>query len=169
MLLAISDASVLVDMADTGLLMPLTKLPYRFVVPDFVVKEVTRVGQKDIVERLVGTTRLSVLAASADDLRLMEELLSVQPALSFADCSVVILAERHGALILTNDSRMRKVSERKNLVCHGTLWIVRQLVQETIVTAERARRAVFQLLEANPRLPKADCERLLGELEQGLS
>ena len=40
MLLAISDASVLVDMADSDLLGPLTKLRYRFVVPDFVVREV---------------------------------------------------------------------------------------------------------------------------------
>ena len=116
----------------------------------------------------MGTKRLLVLAASEDDLRLMEELLRDQPALSFAYCSVVILAERHGALILSNDSRMRKVSERKHLVCHGTLWIIRQLVQESIVTAERARRGVLQLLEANPRLPKADCERLIRELEQGL-
>ncbi len=37
MLLAISDASVLVDMADTKLLEPLAELPYRFVVPAFVV------------------------------------------------------------------------------------------------------------------------------------
>jgi predicted nucleic acid-binding protein len=167
MLPAISDASVLVDMADTGLLGPLTKLPYQFVVPDFVFKEITRVEQREIVERLVTTKRLSVLTASADDLRLMEEMLRDQPALSFADCSVVVLAARHSALILTNDSRMRMVSERKHLVCHGTLWIIRQLVQETIVTAERARRALLLLLESNSRLPKADCDRLLRELEQG--
>ena len=47
MLLAISDASVLVDMADSNLLGPLTRLPYRFVVPDFVVKEITRVEQRE--------------------------------------------------------------------------------------------------------------------------
>ena len=56
MLLAISDASVLVDMADTDLLGPLTKLPYRFVVPDFVVREITRDEQREIVDRLVATT-----------------------------------------------------------------------------------------------------------------
>jgi len=47
MLLAICDASVLVDMADSNLLGPLTRLPYRFVVPDFVVKEITRVEQRE--------------------------------------------------------------------------------------------------------------------------
>lgn len=165
MLLAISDASVLIDMADSNLLGPLTKLPYRFVVPDFVVREITRDEQREIVDRLAATKKLSVLTASGDDLRLIEALLQDHPALSFADCSVVILAERHKALILTNDSRMRKISERRRLTCHGTLWIIRQLVQKTIVTAERARRALLLLLEGNPRLPKADCDRLLRELE----
>jgi len=165
MLLAISDASVLVDMADTNLLGPLTKLPYRFVVPDFVVKEITRDAQRELVDRLVGTKKLSVLTASGDDLRLIEALLKDHPALSYADCSVVILAERNKALILTNDSRMRKVSERRHLTCHGTLWIIGQLVQKTVVTAEQARRALLLLHEANPRLPKAECDRLLRELE----
>jgi predicted nucleic acid-binding protein len=165
MLLAISDASILVDMADTNLLGPLTKLPYRFVVPDFVVGEITRDEQREIVKKLVGTRKLSVLTASGDDLRLIEALLQDQPALSFADCSVVILAERNKALILTNDSRLRKVSERRRLTCHGTLWIIGQLVQDTVITAERARHALLFLLEANPRLPKAECDRLLRELE----
>ena len=165
MLFAISDASVLVDMADTNLLGPLTRLPYRFVVPDFVVREITIEEQREIVHRLVRTKKLLVLTASGDDLRLIEALLQDHPALSFADCSVVILAERNEALILTNDSQLRKVSERRRLTCHGTLWIIRQLVQETVVTAERARRALLLLLEANPRLPKAECDRLLRELE----
>jgi predicted nucleic acid-binding protein len=87
------------------------------------------------------------------------------PALSFADCSVVILAERHKALILTNDSRMRKISERRRLVCHGTLWIIEQLMREAVVTAAQARRALLLLIEVNPRLPKTECDRLLRELE----
>jgi predicted nucleic acid-binding protein len=165
MLLAISDASVLVDLADTNLLGPLTKLPYRFVVPDFVIREITRDEQREIVDRLVGTKKLSVLTASGDDLRLIEALLQDHSALSFADCSVVILAERYNALILTNDSRMRKVSERRRLTCHGTLWIIAQLVQHAVVTAERARRTLLLLMEANPRLPKVECDRLLRELE----
>ncbi len=165
MLLAISDASVLVDMADSNLLGPLTKLPYRFVVPDFVAREITRNEQRAIVDRLVGTKKLSVLKASGDDLRLIEALLQDHPALSFADCSVVILAERHRALILTNDSRMRRISERPRLTCHGTLWIIGQLVQEKVITAERARRALLLLIEANARLPKAEFDRLLRGLE----
>jgi len=165
MLLAISDASVLVDMADSNLLGPLTRLPYRFVVPDFVVKEITLHTQKEVVDKLVGAKRLWVLTASADELRLMDALLQDYPALSFADCSVVILAERHKALILTNDSRMRKISERRRLVCHGTLWIIEQLMREAVVTAAQARRALLLLIEVNPRLPKTECDRLLRELE----
>jgi predicted nucleic acid-binding protein len=158
MLLAISDANVLIDLADSNL-----------VVPDFVLTEITEDEQRKSVEKLVHSKNLSVLPASADDLLLMEGLLERHPALSFADCSVLILARRHNALVLTNDSRMRKVAERNGLTCHGTLWIIRQLVQETILTAERARRALLLLLESNSRLPKADCDRLLRELEQGPS
>jgi chemotaxis response regulator CheB len=80
MLLAISDASVLVDMADANLLGSLTKLPYRFVVPDFVVREITRGEQRELVDRLVGTKKLSVLTASGDDLRRIEVLLQDHPA-----------------------------------------------------------------------------------------
>ncbi len=74
MLLAICDASVLVDMADASLMEPLTKLPYRFVVPDFVVREITRAEQREIMAELVDTKKLSVLTASGDDLRLIEAL-----------------------------------------------------------------------------------------------
>ncbi len=165
MLLAMSDASVLTDMADTSLPAPLTRLPYQLVVPDFVVREITADEQRTIVDRLVGAGKLSVLTASRDELLLMQALLVRHPALSLADCSVVILAERDKALVLTNDSRIKKVSERRGLACHGTLWIIKQLVEKTIVTAEQARRALLLLLEVNPRLPTAECDRLLRELE----
>jgi predicted nucleic acid-binding protein len=165
MLLAISDASVLIDLADSNLLGPLTKLPYNLVVPDFVLTEITEHEQRETVEKLLHSKNLSVLPASADDLLLMEGLLERHPALSFADCSVLILAGRHNALVLTNDSRMRKVAERNGLTCHGTLWIIKQLVEESIVASGYARRALLRLREANPRLPKSECDHLLRELE----
>jgi hypothetical protein len=36
---------------------------------------------------------------------------------------------------------------------------------EAVYTAGQARRALLFLLEANPRLPKAECDRLLQELK----
>jgi len=166
MLLAISDASVLVDMAEANLLGSLTRLPYEIVAPDFVIEEITRPDEKQAIDALVRGKKLTVLTTGLDDLRRVEELQQSQARLSFADCSVVVLAERHQALVLTNDSRIRKVSEGRGLTCHGTIWIVRQLVLQRVVTVEGALRVLHLLLDINPRLPKAECNRLLQELER---
>ena len=166
MLLAMSDASVLVDMAQTKLLSPMTRLPYEIVAPDFVIEEITRQEETRAIDALVRGKKLTVLTATRDDLRRVEELQQSQARLSFADCSVVVLAERYAAMILTNDLRMRKVSEGKGLTCHGTIWIVRQLVQQNAVGAERALRALYLLVDINPRLPRAECNRLLQELQR---
>jgi hypothetical protein len=53
MLLAISDASVLVDMAEAKLLGSLTRLPYEIVAPDFVIEEITRPDEKRAIDALV--------------------------------------------------------------------------------------------------------------------
>jgi hypothetical protein len=42
MQLAISDAGILIDLSSIGLLVAMTKLPFEFVIPDFVVNEITR-------------------------------------------------------------------------------------------------------------------------------
>jgi hypothetical protein len=70
MLLAISDASVLLDMAETGLLRPLTMLPYHIVVSDFVIEEITREDEKDAIQRLVRQKKLTVLSSTREDLSL---------------------------------------------------------------------------------------------------
>ena len=69
MLLAMSDASVLVDMAQTKLLSPMTRLPYEIVAPDFVIEEITRQEETRAIDALVRGNKLTVLTATRDGLR----------------------------------------------------------------------------------------------------
>jgi predicted nucleic acid-binding protein len=165
MRIAISDASILIDLSGVGLLDTMVRLPFDFIVTDFVLHEITRADQKEVVDGLLERRALRELAANQAEIEQIVALSHAEKALSIPDCSVLILARIHGAFILSNDSRIRRHAKESKLECHGTIWILRQLVQRQEVQAEDALNCLSRLMSMNTRLPKAECTTLMQELK----
>jgi predicted nucleic acid-binding protein len=166
MRIAISDANILIDISSVGLLETMTRLPFEFVVPDFVVNEITRPEQKEAIDSLVRSGVLKVIAANTEELESIGSLARAVRTLSIPDCSVLILAGIHGAMILSNDSRMRQHAKSTGLECHGTIWIVHQLVVRRELGTDTARNCLLRLMSTNVRFPKSESSDLIRELER---
>jgi predicted nucleic acid-binding protein len=164
MRIAISDASILIDLANVGLLETLAKLPFDFIVTDFILNEITRMDQKMAIDGLRERGTLRILAASQGEIEQIGALSQAARNLSIPDCSVLVLARINKALILSNDSRIRHHAKESKLECHGTIWILRQFVHRRKVRAKDALDYLSRLMSANPRLPKAECAALMQEL-----
>ncbi len=169
MQLAISDANILVDLVDVGLLEQATRLPIQLVVPDIVLNEVTRPAQIAVIELLVSRGELTVLQANAEQIAMIADLSSELRALSIPDCAVLILGQMNRATILTNDSHVRRYALKVNLECHGTLWLLRRLAESGLASRGHVRAGLERLKVINPRLPRHELDILLKQLQEPYS
>ena len=76
-----------------------------------------------------------------------------------------LVAERHRAVLLTNERQLRSLARALRVEVHGSLWVLRALVNRAVIASPRALEALSALRCSNARLPDAECERLLADLE----
>jgi predicted nucleic acid-binding protein len=124
---AIFDACILIDFAREGRLDSLSRLPFLLLLPDLVHVEITRPEQKRMLDELIENRVFSVISATASEIDQISDLNREERGLSPADCSVVVLAQSHLAVVLSNDTRVRRRCERLKIECHGTAWLNAQL------------------------------------------
>ena len=87
----------------------------------------------------------------------------IEPAgASLEDASVLHIALAHDALLLTGDKALRTQSEVRMVECHGTFWILEQLVDEGLLLPQIAADKLVYLLGLTGRrkrfLPRALAE-----------
>ena len=124
---AIIDACILIDFAIDGRLDSMRRLPFLLLLPDLVQLEVTRPGQKRMLDELIEEKVFTVISTSADEIEEIRDLNREERGLSPADCSVVVLARSRRAIALSNDSRVQRRCGRLGIACYGTAWIDAQL------------------------------------------
>ena len=127
--IVVKDANVLIDLEMMGLLDLWFQLEYTTLTTSFIVAELEE-GNHATCLAYVQTGMLQRIKFE------MEELLSVdalyqqeQPhGISFPDASVLYLAERENALLLTGDKALRGRCAARQVAHHGTFWIMERLI-----------------------------------------
>jgi predicted nucleic acid-binding protein len=89
---------------------------------------------------------------------LMEE---VNRAAKFNDCSVLYLAEKLGAPLLSGDSALRKSATRRGLEVKGTLWVFDELISAGLLTSATAVAKLTHLLTEGSYFPAEACDERL--------
>ena len=155
-LLVISDANVLIDMEAGGLLRPMFRLDYHFAVPDVLYEVELRQDHTNLLK--LGLRRMEL---SGDSVHYVETLAADIRArgVSRYDLFALALARQEDCLLLTGDSRMRKLAKAEGRTVHGTLWLVGELVRTGHIKTARARRAYDAMRAADRWLPWDDVER----------
>ena len=99
------------------------------------------------------------MAGDFEDLRLSLE----SSGLSAADISVLYLAIREDAMLLSGDRQLRKQAHQRLVEVHGTLWILDRLVEEALLPHEVAADCLEALLTRTGRerryLPADECDK----------
>ena len=163
MKIVIHDASVLIDLDRCGLLETWLAGGVEAHTSDLVMLEMTQP-----LHDLVARGLLRVCHLNTAELIELTAFQARQPrSLSFEDCSVLSLAIKMEAALLTGDADLRKAAEAESVEVHGLLWVLDELVGSSHLPPVRATIILQELLK-NPRarLPKQECNARLERWRQ---
>ena len=76
----------------------------------------------------------------------------------FNDCSVLFLALKLDAMLLSGDKPLRKAGAERRIEVHGTLWIFDQLVGKRLLPAGIAAAKLVYLRTLDRFFPETECQ-----------
>ena len=160
--LLISDANILIDMTEGGLLRSMFKLKFAFAVPDTLFEEELRTHHPDL--QYLGLQSIELEGDAVAYAGRLVQKYAVTGA-GTNDLLALALAWQEECPLLTGDPRLREAAENEEVEVHGTLWLVEQLVNAGLIKPKRARQAYDAMRAVGRRLPWDDVTRQLKELE----
>jgi predicted nucleic acid-binding protein len=170
--IAVKDANVFIDLESMGILDLWFQLGYQTITSSFVVVELEDGGHANSLASIQAGQVIEAVISS-EEMEAFETLrVECEPTgLSSADVSVLYLAIREDALLLSGDKSLRIQAKVRWVEIHGTLWIMDQLVDSGLL----AKRVAAQRLEALLRrtgkerryLPIAECHARITRWSKG--
>lgn len=161
MKIAVKDANILIDVELMGLYDLWLQLPYETVTTSLVVKELVTGGHK----QALGYIRAEMIREEVlDTFEFVEQLEKYAgTGLSDPDISVIYLAQRDEALLLSGDKLVRNMAQVEEIEVHGTIWIMDQLVEAGIlcsmIAAEKLECLVNLSGDEERFLPRHICKQ----------
>ncbi|MEN8254020.1 MAG: hypothetical protein ABFR33_00985 [Verrucomicrobiota bacterium] len=161
MKVAVQDANILIDMMEGGFCDLWFALGIETHTTDQIICEINEPDQQVQIEALVSSGKLGVASFNATEMGEVVSLRMQNEELTIQDCSVLKLAERLDAMLLTGDKDLRSFSRKRHIEVHGTLWILDLLVDRKLLAPRQAVAKLEKLLNAKRRLPKGECRKRL--------
>ena len=160
----IVDSSVLIPLSRIGRLELLREGIGRIFITEDVYKETVveargRVGASAIEEATHGWIRVEK-AQFTKATRKLTELERIESA----DASIILLAERRGDKVLSNDSGLIRVARSRGIECWWLSTLVLNLVKKGTISKNLARKILIELIEGglhiSPRVYVAILDRI---------
>jgi predicted nucleic acid-binding protein len=164
MKVAVKDANVFIDLESMGILDLWFQLDYPTMTSSFVVMELAAGGHENALACVRAGQIAEVVIDGEEMVGPFEELRCRYEAtgLSVSDLSVLYLAIREQAILLTGDRLLRSEAGLNEVEVHGTLWILEQLIDHGLLPAAVAADRLEQLIRRTGRerrfLPPQECE-----------
>ena len=155
MKIAVTDANIFIDLIKLQLLGHLFNLEFEIHTTREVVDQLNE-SQYQKIEPLIQSNNLTVCHFTGDELSAISDL-ECPRALEFADRTVVFLAARIAAEVLTGDGPLRKFCTSQGLIVHGIIWLFDEFLDKKLILPATAIEKLTELLGFNSRLPKEDC------------
>ena len=156
------DASVLIHCEKAGLLDEVFALPVTWMMADISAEELGHPAAEETVDRGMVLVELSTCLVSQ-----VETLRGKFRACSIQDLSGFVLARSQRAILVTSDGPLRTAADSEGLRCHGTLWVLDQLVAHRIISGLRAVSALRTMRDRGARLPEAESQRHIEAWRRG--
>jgi len=162
MRIAVKDANVFIDLESMGILDLWFQLGHKTITSSFVVVELENGGHANALASINDGQVFEAVISNEE----MEEFEKLQQAcaplgLGMTDVSVLFLAIREDAMLLSGDKPLRQQAKLRMVEVHGTLWIMDQLVDSGLlakkVAAQRLKSLLLQTGREQRYLPKSDC------------
>ncbi|HYU31573.1 MAG TPA: hypothetical protein VEW48_05380 [Thermoanaerobaculia bacterium] len=154
--ICVTDTNFWIDLDTGGLIGPIFQLPFEWQVPDVIAEELKRPAGAELVRR-----GLRVRELDGGQVAEVVALAAVYPHPSRSDLFALVLARAQRALLLTGDRHLRQAAEQEGVKVHGTLWLLDELVERSVITPRDAADALQLMREGHRRLPAEEVDRRL--------
>lgn len=161
--IVIKDACILFDLIQLDLMDAFFELKLEVFTTQAVVEEVTDTNQSKIVQKHIELENILIDSFGNDDF--IFSLAMKNRGLSLVDCSVIDLAIRKRGILLSSDQSLRKVSESKKVEVHGILWIIYNLVIESVISKEIGINKLIEYKKINQRAPGREINKMIKTIE----
>ncbi len=145
--IAVTDANIFIDLYDLGLTKSFFNLELEVHTTSAVLFELYS-EQQEILQAYQSVGRLSVHNLQEQDfIEIYNE--NYQKSLSEADKSVLHVANKINACVLSSDKTLRNCAKNKEIEYHGMIWIFDKFVETSTLTRKEARNKLKQLVATN--------------------
>lgn len=145
--IAVTDACIFIDLSDLGLVASFFNLKIEIHTTSAVYFELYP-EQQEVLKAYQSVDRLIVHNLKEQDF--IEIYSNNYPkSLSETDKSVLHIANKLNACILSSDKTVRNCAKNKEIEYHGMIWIFDKLVEANILTEKEAAAKLKQLVATN--------------------
>jgi predicted nucleic acid-binding protein len=165
--IVVHDASVLIDLCQSGLLEIWLREGCVAHTTRYVVDELTEDSDRQLLDAYITSEQLTVTEydSSSDTARLLQLSAQVSSSLSIQDCSALLLATEIESILLTGDAALRRHAEERHIEVHGMLWVLDTLVNDGHIAPSVAAQRLKMLMESS-WYPEEACLSLLEKWDE---
>jgi len=145
--IAVTDANIFIDLYDLGLTKSFFNLELEIHTTSAVLFELYS-EQQEILQAYQSVGRLEVHNLQEQDfIEIYNE--NYPKSLSETDKSVLHVANKINACVLSSDKTLRNCAKNKEIEFHGMIWVFDKFVETTTLTPKEAKAKLNQLVDAN--------------------
>jgi len=155
MKIAVTDANIFIDLIKLQLLGHLFSIDIEIYSTREVVDQLND-AQYEKLELLIQSNNLNVYHFTGEELSAINDL-PCPNALEFPDRTVVYLAQKITAEVLTGDGPLKRFCTDRGLTVHGIIWLFDVFLAKELIKPALAVQKLNELLNFNSRLLKDEC------------
>lgn len=164
MRLVVTDTNVFIDLMSVDSLEAFFALGLEVHTTGFVTNELNK-EQAALLLTHIGGGRLLIDRFTDEEIREIDAM-TTRNQLHFTDRSVIRLAEKLTAMVLSGDGRLWKECQARRLEVHGNIWVVEQLWVKRLVQPLSCIQRLEDLKRINSRLPKEKIDALIERIRK---
>lgn len=157
MKIAITDANIFIDLTYLGMLDLLFSIELEIHTTREVFDELNEGQQGELIahEQQSNITFYSFTIEEQEELQAFE----IYRGLSFSDNTVIFLANKIGATVISGDNKIRKACKQKKVEVHGILWLFDMFIEHKLIDTNTAISRLSYLMQFNKWLPVEECNK----------
>lgn len=155
MKIAITDANIFIDLHYLRLSHHLFSVGHEICTTQHVLNELC--DETEVLEPFIASGKLIIEKLSPSDYQDLS-LFRNSNRLSESDLTVMVVARRIGAIVLSGDDLVRKTCHHHKIEIHGILWCLDNFVIHQEISKQEACDHLNKLMRFNERLPIVHCK-----------
>lgn len=165
MKIVITDVSVFFDLYYVQVLPEFFALDIEIQTTNFVYNEIVNQDQIEEFRVFERSKKLHVISISPEEEEEVKSMKLFRLNKSISDKSILWKAKQLNCPLLTCDGKLRKEAESQGIIVYGSIWVIKQLIDNEIINTSQGIVVLETLKIVNTRLPIEEIDRLIKSLK----